>query len=327
MAHRRTSARAGSSSPSHRLVSGILLINKPAGLTSHDVVEKVRRLTHQRKVGHAGTLDPLATGLLVVCLGQATRLVPYLIGHDKSYRARLRLGQSTDTYDAEGRIVYEHSGPLPDRSQVETVLANFLGDIEQEPPAFSAVKVAGEPLYRRARRGDAVTAPPRQVRIARLELTAWEPPYLTLEIDCSAGTYVRSLAHDIGRRLGCGAFVAGLVRTRSGPFRLDQAVSLEKLAQAGQWQGYLLPLDAGLQDLPAFVLTSEEAVRAGFGQAIAGPAPADERPARAYAEDGRLLAVLHFDPQTGLWHPRVVLAGGTVHPETSSSHGDKREGP
>ncbi|MGQ9515958.1 MAG: tRNA pseudouridine(55) synthase TruB [Anaerolineae bacterium] len=326
MTHRRTSAQAGSSFSS-RPVSGILLIDKPAGLTSHDVVEKVRRLTHQRKAGHAGTLDPLATGLLVVCLGQATRLVPYLIGHDKSYRARLRLGQSTDTYDAEGHITYEHSGPLPDRSQVEAVLPAFLGDIEQEPPAFSAVKVAGEPLYRRARRGEGVSAPSRRVWIDRLELTAWEPPYLTLEIDCSAGTYVRSLAHDIGRRLGCGAFVAGLVRTRSGPFRLEQAVSLEKLARAGQWQGYLLPLDAGLQDLPAFILTPDEAVRVGFGQPIAGPAPADDRPARAYAEDGRLLAVLHFDPQTGLWHPRVVLAGGTVHPDISPSHSDRWEGP
>jgi tRNA pseudouridine55 synthase len=324
MADRQTSAPAGPSSPSHP-VSGILLIDKPAGWTSHDVVEKVRRLTRQRKVGHAGTLDPLATGLLVVCLGQATRLVPYLIGHDKSYRATLRLGQSTDTYDAEGRITYEHSGPLPDRSEVEAVLPAFIGEIEQEPPAFSAVKQAGEPLYRRARRGEEVAAPPRWVRIHRLELVEWNPPYLTLEIDCSAGTYVRSLAHDIGRRLGCGAHVAGLVRTRSGPFRLEEAVSLEELTSAGEWRRCLLPMDAGLRDLPAMVLSSDEVARVGFGQAVAGPAPADDRPVRAYSDDGRLIAILHFDPTANLWRPKVVLAG--MEGGATSSHSDKREGP
>ncbi len=324
MADRRTSARAGSSSPSHP-VSGILLINKPAGWTSHDVVEKVRRLTCQRKAGHAGTLDPLATGLLVVCLGQAARLVPYLIGHDKSYRAKLRLGQSTDTYDAEGHITYEHHGPLPDRSQVEAVLPAFIGEIEQVPPAYSAVKQAGEPLYRRARRGEAVSAPARRVRIHRLALVEWDPPYLMLEVDCSAGTYVRSLAHDIGQRLGCGAHVAGLVRTRNGPFRLEEAVSLEELADTGEWERHLLPMDAGLRDLPAITLSPDEAARVGCGQAVAGPAPADDRPARAYSQDGRLIAVLHFDPAANLWRPKVVLAA--MERGATTSHSDKREGP
>lgn len=289
------------------------------------MVEKVRRLTHQRKVGHAGTLDPLATGLLVVCLGQAARLVPYLVGHDKSYRAKLRLGQSTDTYDAEGRITYEHSGPLPDRLEVEAVLPAFIGEIEQKPPAYSAVKLAGEPLYRRARRGEEVSAPPRRVRIHRLELVEWDPPYLTLEVDCSAGTYIRSLAHDVGQRLNCGAYVAGLVRTRSGPFRLEEAVSLEELASAGEWERCLLPMDAGLRDLPAVVLSPDDVIRVGFGQAVAGPAPADDRPVRAYSEDGRLIAILHFDPAANLWQPKVVLAG--AERGATSSHSDKREGP
>ncbi len=288
---------------------GILIVDKPGGCTSHDVAARVRRLAGQRRVGHAGTLDPMASGVLVVLLGQATRLSEYLLRHDKAYTAEVRLGQTTDTDDAEGQIIASSTEPLPAREQVEAALAGLRGEIQQTPPIYAAIKIQGQPAYRRARRGEVLALPARTVTIHRLTLVAWEPPCLTLDVACSAGVYVRSLARDLGQTLGCGAHLAGLRRTRSGPFGIEQATPLDELLaqDAGRaWQRHLLPLDAGLPEMDAWRLTDEESRRLRWGQSIAGPTMQTPL-ARAYDEAGALLAIVERDSESGLWHPKKVL--------------------
>jgi len=323
------------------MTDGIINLNKPRGPTSHDVVDRVRALTGIRRVGHAGTLDPLATGVLLVCVGRATRVAEYLMAGQKAYRARVHLGITTDTYDAEGRVVAE--APVEaNRAQVEAALAQFRGTITQVPPMYSAVKHKGTPLHRLARRGVGVERLPikaRQVKIFRLELTAWEPPQCTLAVTCSPGTYVRALAHDLGQALGCGAHVAGLTRLASGDFRLEDAVTLEELAQAaaaGRWPDLLHPIDAALTRFPALHLDADTARRLCLGQAVSPPllgqavsppllgqalspsAGAGTLPppggggwgwvlARAYGPDETFLALVAYDPATGLWRPRKVF--------------------
>lgn len=296
-------------------ISGILNVDKPAGITSHDVVDAVRRMVGQRKVGHAGTLDPMATGVLLVCLGQATRVAEYLMVGRKQYRATVELGMTTDTYDAEGEIV--HSGGRTDfeRSEIEAALAAFEGRLEQVPPMYSALKQKGTPLYRLARQGKAVERPARPVEIYTLELLDWTPPSLILEVTCSSGTYVRSLAHDLGQELGSGAYLGALVRLSSGRFRLEEAVSLERLEEAfqhGQEERYLMPLDEALLDWPALILGSDDARRVIHGQPIAGDCAAashepGEAGCRAYGPDGDFLAILTFQPTTGQWQPKKVF--------------------
>ena len=215
------------------MIDGFLVIDKPAGLTSHDVVQRVRRIAKQRRVGHLGTLDPLATGVLPIALGEATKLSQLLTHGAKSYRGKLELGVETTTYDREGEVVSKREGPWPERSVVEKSLAKFQGEIDQVPPPYSAVKQGGQAAYRRARRGEEVVLEPRRVTISRCELTHYDPPYLALEVDCSAGTYLRSMAHDLGAALGTGAHLCELCRTRSGPFTLDQAITLDALEELG----------------------------------------------------------------------------------------------
>jgi len=318
---------------------GILNLNKPQGLTSHDVVDRVRAITGIRRVGHAGTLDPLATGVLLVCIGRATRVVEYLMAGQKVYRARVRLGIATDTYDAEGQVVAEAEVRVS-RAQVEEALARFRGAITQVPPMYSALKHKGTPLHRLARRGVEVERQPRQVEIFRLELTAWEPPDLTLEITCSSGTYVRALAHDLGQALDCGAHLANLTRLASGEFHLEEAVTLEEFARAAadnHWPDLLYPLDAALTRFPALRLDADTARRLCSGQAVTvssrhpvartGVAPAHkgdrkgssllfpEEPegeergklARAYGPGGTFLALVAYDPAADLWRPRKVF--------------------
>jgi len=249
---------------------GILLLDKPSGPTSHDMVYAVRRGTGQRRVGHAGTLDPLATGLLIVCLGAATRLSEYLAGKDKRYTATVRLGQATDTYDAQGQVV-SASAVLPDRAAVEAALAGFRGPQQQVPPAFSAIKRGGQKAYELARRGQAVVLEARPVEFHALNLVAWQPPDVVLDVHCSAGTYLRSLAHDLGQRLGCGAHLAALRRTASGHSHVDEAVTLADLQAAfanGDWQRYLRPADAAVADWPAVPLAAEAAARIQRGQPV-----------------------------------------------------------
>jgi len=284
---------------------GILNLDKPRGLTSHDVVDRVRALAHQRRVGHAGTLDPMATGVLLVCLGRATRVAEYLMASPKVYRARVRLGVVTDTYDAEGKVVEEHPVEV-DQVAVEEALARFRGRILQVPPMYSAIKRGGQPLYRLARRGVTVEREPRPVEVYRLRLTAWEPPELTLEVTCSPGTYVRSLAHDLGQALGCGAYLAGLVRLASGDFRLEEAVPLDELTEE-RLPSLLMPLDVALRRYPALYLDERAALAVRSGRTVDGPPPEGEPLARAYGPDGTFLALLEYRPDREIWHPRKVF--------------------
>ncbi len=297
--------------------SGILNLNKPRGLSSHGVVERVRSLTGVRRVGHAGTLDPLATGVLVICVGRpATRVSQYLMDEKKVYTARVRLGVTTTTYDAEGEVVTQASVDV-DRAQVEDALNHFRGQITQLPPMYSAVKHHGKPLYRLARRGIEVERDPRPVEIYRLELTGWTPPTCRLEMTCSPGTYVRVLAHDLGQRLGCGAHVITLSRLASGPFRLEDSITLAALAQVvaeGRWPRLLLAVDQALADrFPAIYVTGEQAVRLCSGQMIAvddvpnGPDPQEAEIVRAYGPGETFVALASYDPQADSWRPRKVL--------------------
>ena len=288
-------------------IFGLLNIDKPGGPTSHDLVAAVRRGTRVKKVGHAGTLDPLATGVLVLCLGPATRLSEYVMRSRKRYRARVHFGVVTDTYDAQGEIV-ARSDALPERAAVEAALADFRGAIEQVPPMYSAIKRGGRKLYELARAGQDVERPPRAVTIHRLELLDWQPPFATLDVECSAGTYIRSLAHDLGQALGCGAHLAALQRRASGRFRVEDAVPWDEFRaamEAGTWQQYLLPPDLALADAPAVHLSAEQAARVLHGNTIAAGDVAGDL-ARAYDPAGRFVAVL--ERRGADWKPQKVFA-------------------
>lgn len=288
-------------------------MDKPSGVTSHDVVDAVRRWAGQRQVGHAGTLDPLATGVLLLCLGQATRVAEYLMAGRKRYRATIVLGTATDTYDADGQVIYSGGRTDFGWEEIEAALSGFVGSIEQIPPLYSALKHEGRPLHRLARRGEAVELEPRPVEIDEIVLLDWTPPALICEVACSPGTYIRSLAHDLGQRLGSGAYLAALVRLRSGRFTLEGAVSLERLEEAfrhGQENDYLLPMDEALLDRPAMLFGAEESRRIAQGQAVRGGPPADGQGnalCRAYSLDGDFLAVMVYHPETGQWRPQKVF--------------------
>ncbi len=296
-------------------LSGILNVDKPPGVTSHDVVDVVRRVAGQRRVGHAGTLDPMATGVLLVCLGQATRVAEYLMAGRKRYRATIVLGATTDTYDAEGQLV--SSGGRNDfhRDELERALAAFVGQIEQVPPIYSAIKRQGEPAYRRARSGQEVELEPRRVEIDEIVTLDWTPPSLVIEVACSSGTYIRSLAHDLGARLGSGAYLDELVRLRSGHFTLEDAASLGRIEEAfehGQEEAYLLPVDEALFGWPALVLDADQAQRLVQGQAIEASVPGSDEDTeplwRAYSLEGEFLAIVTFDHASERWRPKKVFA-------------------
>lgn len=290
---------------------GILNMDKPYGLTSHDVVAEVRRLLGVRRVGHAGTLDPIATGVLLVCVGQATRVAEYLMQGEKHYRATFCLGIETDTYDANGTIVRETPLPTLAIEEIERALEQLRHMEQQLPPPFSAVRREGERLYRLARRGISVQLRPRPIKITALEVIAWHPPLLTLDVRCSPGTYVRSLAHDLGALLGVGAHVHTLQRLASGSWRVEEAITLEQLRVAvmqGDWMKHLHPLDAALQDLPRIDVTEEMAVRLAQGQCVTLPDAPATFPLRIYAPNGSLLALVRpADGKPGWWQPDKVF--------------------
>jgi tRNA pseudouridine55 synthase len=291
-------------------MDGILVINKPQGWTSHDVVGRIRQLTHQKKVGHAGTLDPMATGVLLVCLGRATRVSEYLMASDKTYRAVMRLGVETDTYDADGEVV----ATLPvdvNESDLRRVLDTFTGAIDQVPPMYSAIKLQGKPLYKLARKGVEVERQPRCVTIHSITLRAWQSPDATIDVRCSPGTYVRSLAHDIGAALGCGAHLVALTRLSSGSFTIEDAVKLADLEGLEDLEGLLRPFDAAVQDLPALTLDTDAARRVLMGQAVplnGMEALAGEPLYRAYDIHGKLIALVTYDSTAQVWKPKKVLA-------------------
>jgi tRNA pseudouridine55 synthase len=294
-----------------------LNVDKPPGMTSHDVVDAVRRVVGQRKVGHAGTLDPMATGVLLVCLGKATRVSEYLMSGRKRYRATIVLGITTDTYDIEGEVVSSGGQVEWSREEIGAALAGFVGRIEQVPPMYSALKHDGQPLYKLARQGKAVERQPRAVEIDEITLLDWTSPSLILQVTCSPGTYIRSLAHDLGQQLGSGAYLAALVRLSSGRFTLEKAVSLERLEEAfqhGQGEDYVLPLDEALLDWPAMIVGADDAQRIVQGRAVAGQPPAAEGDGstlcRAYSFAGDFLAIMSYHAETERWRPKKVFAQG-----------------
>jgi tRNA pseudouridine55 synthase len=294
--------------------TGILNIDKPSGWTSHDVVGKVRRLLGQKSVGHAGTLDPLATGVLLVCVGQATRVTEYLMAGQKHYRATVQLGLETDTYDIEGDVTATTEPPPLSVGEIEAALRGFTGAIEQTPPVYSAIKQAGVPAYRRARRGEEMSLPSRSVTVYRIDCLEWSTPYVTFEVTCDPGTYIRSLAYDLGRRLGCGGTLTALRRLRSGSFRVEDAISLEMLAHAaesGQVAACLHPLRTALSSLTPVQMDEGSVARLTHGL----PVPAYAQPATpegcALGPDGAVVAIVAYDASAGHWRPRKVFGAGT----------------
>ena len=287
---------------------GVIVVDKPVGPTSHFVVDAVRRGTGVSKVGHAGTLDPRASGVLVLCLGPATRLSEYLSRSTKGYEARVQFGKSTETYDAEGAAIKD-TGKSPPLEEIVRALPAFRGEILQVPPPYSAVKVKGKKAYELAREGEPVELEPRPVTIFKLEPLEYLPPDLILWVECSAGTYIRSLAHDLGETLSCGAHLAQLRRVKAGPYTLNEAVPLTKLQRAmadGSWSTYLRPAADALPDLPIVNLAPEELelVRNGLGIA---PRNAYVGLARALAPNGELAAILEARDGSQQWHPRKVF--------------------
>lgn len=294
-------------------MDGILNINKPFGKTSFSVVSLVKRLSGERRVGHAGTLDPAAIGVLPVCLGQATRVVEYFHDATKTYRAEVALGITTDTYDAAGQVTGQCDASRVTREQVESALAPFRGLIQQTPPMFSAVRHKGQKLYTLARAGVEVERKSRPAQIFRLELTGWQPPSATLEVECGKGTYIRSLAHDIGQALGCGASLKGLTRLRCGPFDIEHAVSLEGLQEvfgSGRWERLLYPIDTVLLDWKTILVSDAGEVAIRQGKPLAAKESEEtlaEGRCRAYTLDGRFLAVLSLNRETMQWKPEKVF--------------------
>jgi tRNA pseudouridine55 synthase len=289
-------------------MDGVLVIAKPAGPTSHDVVALVRRLASTKRVGHGGTLDPFASGVLPLFLGRATRLVEYHLGDRKGYRATICFGASSVTDDLEGELT-PTAAPAPSRAAVEAALSGFLGPISQRPPAYSAIKVAGRRAYAMARAGEHVELASRDVTIHRLDVLEWDAtdpdrPIAVVDVECSAGTYIRALARDLGEAVGGAAYLGALVRTASGPFGLDGAVSLERVREAAadgpdRLAALLLPPDAGLDELPELVVTDDEVRAIARGQFVR-PADAGAAvlglggaggPIRIRDTSGRLVAI------------------------------------
>jgi tRNA pseudouridine55 synthase len=303
-------------------IDGLLVIDKPAGLTSHDVVARVRLLLGVRRVGHGGTLDPDATGVLLVAVGQATRFFPYLSKEDKVYEGAIRLGFATDTYDASGRPSMEESRDFPGHEDLVGAMKNFEGRILQTPPPYSAKKIGGKPAYKLARAHKEFTLKPSVVTVEWFRLRDYRPPLAVFEAKCSAGTYVRSLAHDLGQRLGCGAHLDALRRTSVGPYALGDAVSLVALEEAGgkgEAAALILPLERLLPGVPAVAVfpEAEMLVRNGaaLGPAHLGPSAPDAPPfpreacvLRLFGESGKLLALARPSPDGESLHPFLVIS-------------------
>jgi tRNA pseudouridine55 synthase len=293
------------------MIDGILNINKSTGMTSHDVVAKVRKLLKQKRVGHAGTLDPAASGVLPICVGQGTRVAEYLSESGKAYTANILFGVVTDTYDAEGAIVRTAETESLTLEQIQEALTGFLGPQMQMPPLYSAIKLQGQPAYKRMRAGEEITLEPRPITITQLDILAWQPPHLTLAIECSKGTYIRSLAYDLGEQLGCGAHLAGLIRTRSGPFMLSNSITLDQLAASaenGNIEQYLHASDSVLQQYPAILLDDVTTKRVLHGNAFPYDIEATAKLARVYDANGRFVAIAEWDMEREMWQPTKVFA-------------------
>ena len=299
---------------------GVLVIDKPAGMSSTQVVEKVKRKLRVRKAGHGGTLDPFATGVLPVCLGRGTKIARFILAGDKEYEGVMELGIETETYDITGEVVARH--PVPQElslEDIQRIFDEFVGVVEQAPPAFSAAKLHGRPLYKYAREGLKVEKPPKKVEIIEFEALALDLPRVRFRIYCGKGTYLRSLVHEVGKRLGCGATLVELKRLRKGPFTIDEAVSLEELEKTlkrGKVEQHIIPPSRALEFIPALVINEELAWRIRNGRPLAISSLANmirlqkvlQKPRvpwlRLVTPDGKLVAVLEY--------PEDLYASGNV---------------
>ncbi len=290
--------------------SGFVVVDKPAGWTSHDVVDAARPWFGTRRIGHLGTLDPQATGVLPLAIRDATKLIPFLQSSPKVYRGAIRLGLETDSYDGEGEIVARHEGPLPKESALLEAIASFLGEHEQIPPMFSAIKHGGVPLYRLARKGEEIHREPRKVTIREFELLSYEAPDAEVRVVCSPGTYVRVLAMDIGAQLGCGAYLKALCRLQSGAFTIEQAASPDELRAAAEEGtiGRRLVRPASALGLPTLKLQAEETRRVRNGASLAAGGSARKPGERLAAIDpaGELVAILEVAKDRRLRPLRVL---------------------
>jgi len=297
---------------------GYLNINKPQGWTSTDVVRKLKGVTRAKKIGHGGTLDPLATGVLPICVGSATRFADTVLLGTKSYRITMRLGSSTNTYDSEGDTTAEADWSAVTQEQVVESLNDFRGKFDQVPPMFSALHHNGERLYKLARKGIEVERPARPVETMSLELVEFNAPKMILDVECGHGFYARTLAHDIGEKLGTHAHLVGLVRTHAGAFKLEDTVTIEQVsaaAKSGDWREVALPIDTTLQHMPKITLTESFVEMVKFGRQLSdgdigkpGEYQSGDR-IRAYTPEEELLAILIFEPEKLGWRPEKVLTG------------------
>ncbi len=306
-------------------MDGLLIVDKPAGPTSHDIVQRIRKIFGLRRVGHGGTLDPEATGVLLIAVGQGTRFFPFLSDHEKSYEGRIRLGFATDTYDASGRATTPESRDIPPLEAVAAAMKALQGEISQAPPPYSAKKVAGIPGYRLARAGKEFDLRPVAVTVRAFEPVRYDPPWLDFRAVCSPGTYVRSMAHDLGRALGCGAHLHFLRRTSAGPFTVNMAVPLDRIEEAvaaGRSSEVVLPLEKLLPDVPLACVRPEALSRLTNGapllpEHLAGGGPVEKSLRtprtlfRIVDTNGRLLALARTDPDGERLLPVLVLGRTT----------------
>ncbi len=298
-------------------VDGILNIDKPLGMTSMDVVRRIKRASRQKRVGHGGTLDPIASGALPICLGQATRMMEYLINGTREYRSTVELGAETDTYDAFGEVTGRNDPSSVTLEDVERALGSFEGKIEQVPPMYSALKRQGKRLYHLARAGIQVEREPRKVEVLSIELIDWSPPCLTVDVTCGRGFYMRSLAHDLGQVLRCGGHMKALVRLRSGPFTVSDAMTLadaEQKAREGAWQESLYAPDVVVGHMSAAIVGTrvQGMLRDGlpFPPGLRVPCSQPEGRCRVYGADGRFVGIISFDASLGQWQPEKVFSLG-----------------
>ncbi len=293
-------------------INGIVNVDKPKGKTSYGVVAWLKRLSGERHIGHAGTLDPLATGVLPICFGQSTKIIQFLMGSVKIYLTELKLGVVTDTYDCDGKIIAYGDVSNVTREQVEAALNSFQGSIEQIPPIYSALKYHGKRYYDLARMGVSIKPGTRIVEIFSARITKWLPPFVVIEVECGKGTYIRSLVHELGQVLGCGACVSNLRRLGYGPFLVSQAATVSEIETAFKGNFFtelLSPPDSALPDWQKVIVDEEQEfqIKHGSPLSLLEKLPTSSAYCRVYGTAGHFIAVLCFKSETGLWHPVAVF--------------------
>lgn len=294
---------------------GILNIDKPYGITSMDIVRRIKRASGQKRVGHGGTLDPVATGVVTICFGQATRMMEHLVDGKKEYRTEIELGVSTDTYDSLGQVVEMQDASCVTLDDVNRVLETFNGPIKQVPPMYSALKRQGKRLYELARAGIEVEREPRDVEVHWIKMLDWSPPIITVEVGCGRGFYMRSFAHDMGQALGCGGHLKSLVRLRSGVFNISNAVSLAEMEERfadDTWEDSLYAPDVALYNMRAAIVSKQLENIINHGQPLPPsariPHSQGEDQCRVYGVDGKFIAILKFDKLYKQWQPDKVFS-------------------